>query len=107
MATPTLTKTETKNDAPQQEQQELTGLAARVHQMHNAGLYLGAGAGVASAYLTGDSLLLTTIGATGVAAGWAALGMNPGSWRWLSGQGEPWEWMCRSSRRRIRRRLRR
>lgn len=107
MATPTLTKPETKNDAPQQEQKELTGLAARVHQMHNAGLYLGAGAGVASGYLTGDPLLLTTIGATGVAAGWAALGMNPGPWRWLPGQGEPWEWMCRSSRRGYRRSLRR
>lgn len=104
MATPTLAKPETKNAAPQQ---ELTGLAARVHQMHNAGLYLGAGAGAASAYLTGDPLLLTVIGATGVAASWAALGMNPGPWRWLPGQGEPWEWMCRSSRRGYRRSLRR
>ncbi|MET7975766.1 hypothetical protein ABZW44_22525 [Streptomyces mirabilis] len=104
MATPTLTKPETKIDAPQQ---ELTGLAARAHQMHNAGLYLGAGLGVASGLLTGDPLLLTTIGATGMAAGWAGLGMNPGPWRWLPGQGEPWEWLCRSSRRGYRRKVRR
>jgi hypothetical protein len=104
MATPTLTKTETKNEAPQQ---ELTGLRARINQTINPGLAVGAGLGLASGLLTGDPLLLTTIGATGVAAGWTSLGMNPGPWRWLPGQGEPWEWMCRSSRRGYRRSLRR
>jgi hypothetical protein len=78
-----------------------------MEQSINPGLYVGAGLGVASAYLTGDPLLFTTIGATGVAAGWAALGMNPGPWRWLPGQGEPWEWMCRSSNRSYRRKVRR
>jgi hypothetical protein len=104
MATPTLAKTATKTEEPQQ---ELTGLRARMHLMHNPGMYAGAGLGIASGYLTGDPLLLTTIGATGAAVGWATLGMNPGPWRWLPGQGEPWEWMCRSSRRGYRRSLRR
>jgi hypothetical protein len=104
MATPTLTKPEAKTEEPQQ---ELTGLRARMEQSINPGLYVGAGLGVASAYLTGDPLLFTTIGATGVAAGWAALGMNPGPWRWLPGQGEPWEWLCRRSNRSYRRKVRR
>lgn len=104
MATPTLTKPETKNDAPQQ---EFTGLRARIDQTINPGLYVGAGLGVASSFLTGDPLLLTTVGAAGVAASWAALGMNPGPWRWLPGQGEPWEWLCRSSSRGYRRKVRR
>lgn len=104
MATPTLTKPETKNEAPQQ---ELAGLGARMNQMHNTGLYLGAGVGVASGYLTGDPLLLTTITTSGAAAGWATLGMLPGPWRWLPGQGEPWEWLCRSSSRGYRRKIRR
>src|SRR2546426_1007523 len=104
MATPTLTKTETKTEEPQQ---ELTGLRAQIALMNNPGMYAGAGLGIASGYLTGDPLLLTTIGATSAAAGWAALGMNPGPWRWLPGQGEPWEWMCRRSGRGYRRKVRR
>ncbi|MFF3359522.1 hypothetical protein ACFYWN_44765 [Streptomyces sp. NPDC002917] len=104
MATPTLTKTDTKTEAAQQ---ELTGLRARMHQIHSPGLYLGAGVGIASGCLTGDALLLTTLGATGLTVGWAGLGMNPGPWRWLPGQGEPWEWMCRGSRRSYRRKVRR
>src|SRR5207302_2827272 len=88
MATPTLTKTETKNEAPQQ---ELTGLHARMHLMNNPGLYVGAGLGVASGILAGDPLLLTTVTASGATAGWATLGMLPGPWRWLPGQSEPWE----------------
>lgn len=105
MATPTLAKTETKTEEPQQ---ELTGLRAQIIQMNNPGLYVGSGLSIASGFLlTGDPLLLTTIGATGIAAGWAALGMNPGPWRWLPGEGEPWEWLCRSSRRGFRRSLRR
>ncbi|MCX5407490.1 hypothetical protein OHA37_26955 [Streptomyces sp. NBC_00335] len=71
------------------------------------GLYAGAALGTASALLAGDPLLYSTVGAAGVTAGWAYLGMHPGPWRWLPGQGEPWEWMCRSSRRGYRRTLRR
>lgn len=103
MATITPTPEETEDTAPQ----ELTGLRARMAQMHNPGLYVGSGLGIASGWLSGDPLLLTTLGSTGVAAGWAALGMNPGPWRCLPGQGEPWEWMVRSSRRGYRRRVRR
>ncbi|MFJ1699434.1 hypothetical protein ACIOHC_30715 [Streptomyces sp. NPDC088252] len=104
MATPTLVKPETKNEAPQQ---ELTGLRARMDEVHNPGLYVGAGLGIASGFLAGEPLLLTTAGASSIAAGWAALGLLPGPWRWLPGQGEPWEWMCRSSRRGYRRKVRR
>ncbi|GHB55645.1 hypothetical protein GCM10010331_49360 [Streptomyces xanthochromogenes] len=104
MATPTLAKPELTNQTPQPAQ---GGLRGRIDQLHNPGLYVGAGLGVASGYLTGDPLLLTTIGATGVAAGWTALGMHPGPWRWLPGQGEPWEWLCRSSSRGYRRKVRR
>jgi hypothetical protein len=103
MATTTPTKEETEDNAPQ----ELTGLRARMAQMHNPGLYVGSGLGIASGWLSGDPLLYTTLGTTGAAAAWAALGMNPGPWRWLPGQGEPWEWVCRSSRRGYRRRVRR
>ncbi|MEV6841061.1 hypothetical protein AB0N17_42410 [Streptomyces sp. NPDC051133] len=103
MATTTPTQEETEETAPQ----ELTGLRAQVARMHNPGLYVGSGLGIASGWLSGDPLLLTTLGTTGVAAGWAALGINPGPWRWLPGQGEPWEWMTRSSRRGYRRRVRR
>ncbi|MDG9709692.1 hypothetical protein [Streptomyces sp. DH10] len=103
MATTTPTKEETEDNAPQ----ELTGLRARMAQMHNPGLYVGSGLGIASGWLSGDPLLYTTLGTTGAAAAWAALGMNPGPWRWLPGQGEPWEWACRSSRRGYRRRVRR
>jgi hypothetical protein len=106
MATPTLAKTETKNDS-KAPQDELTGLRARMHQLHNPGLYVGAGLGVASGLLTGEPQLLAAAGATVTAAGWTALGLLPGPWRWLPGQGEPWEWMCRSSRRGYRRSLRR
>ncbi|MFJ3878050.1 hypothetical protein ACIPW5_11380 [Streptomyces sp. NPDC090077] len=86
--------------------QELTGIRARIATLNNPGLYLGTGLGAAS-MLSGDPLLLTTAGAAGAAAGWAALGMLPGPWRWLPGHGEPWEWMCRASRRRYRRTLHR
>ncbi|MCX4786484.1 hypothetical protein OG369_09900 [Streptomyces sp. NBC_01221] len=104
MATLTITKPDTKNEAPQQ---ELTGLRARINGMYNPGLYLGAGLGAASGYLTGEPLLLTAAGTTSIAASWAALGMLPGPWRWLPGQGEPWEWLCRSSSRSYRRKVRR
>jgi hypothetical protein len=104
MATPTLTKTDAKTEV---QPQELTGLRARIDQMQNPGLYLGAGLGIASGCLTGEPLLLATLGTTGLAAGWAGLGMNPGPWRWLPGQGEPWEWLCRSSNRGYRRKVRR
>ncbi|MET8411107.1 hypothetical protein ABZV34_23895 [Streptomyces sp. NPDC005195] len=103
MATTPPTQEETKEDAPP----ELTGLRARMAQMHNPGLYAGSGLGFASGWLSGDPLLYTTLGTTGVAAAWTALGTHPGPWRWLPGQGEPWEWMCRSSRRGYRRRVRR
>ncbi|MGX1266929.1 hypothetical protein [Streptomyces phaeoluteigriseus] len=103
MATTTPTQEETEDNAPQ----ELTGLRARMAQMHNPGLYVGSGLGIASGWLSGDPLLLTTLGSTGIAASWATLGMNPGPWRWLPGQGEPWEWMCRRSLRGYRRRVRR
>jgi hypothetical protein len=103
MATTTPTKEETEDNAPQ----EQTGQRARMAQMHNPGLYVGSGLGIASGWLSGDPLLYTTLGTTGAAAAWAALGMNPGPWRWLPGQGEPWEWVCRSSRRGYRRRVRR
>lgn len=100
MATQTLVK-------PEVPEQETTGLRARINQAGNPGMYLGAGAGVASTFLTGDPLLLTAIGTSGVAAGWATLGMLPGPWRWLPGQGEPWEWMCQRSSRGYRRKVRR
>jgi hypothetical protein len=104
MATPTLAKPDPTDQAPQRAH---AGLRGRIDQLHNPGLYVGAGLGIASGCLTGDPLLLTTLGATGVAASWTALGMNPGPWRWLPGQGEPWEWLCRSSRRGYRRQVRR
>lgn len=104
MAPPTPTKPDTPDQTPQPHR---VGLRARMDQSHNPGLYVGAGLGVASGCLTGDPLLLTTLGSTGVAAGWTALGMNPGPWRWLPGQGEPWEWLCRSSHRGYRRKVRR
>jgi hypothetical protein len=101
MATTTVPTTVAKEDT----QQESTGLRAQLGQMHNTGLYAGAGLGIASGYLTGDPLLLTSLGATGIAAGWTALGMNPGPWRWLPGQGEPWQWLCKVSDRGYRRKL--
>ncbi|MFF9409921.1 hypothetical protein ACF1B0_31010 [Streptomyces anandii] len=102
MAAITETTTE-EEDTPQ----ELTGLRARAARMQNPGLYVGSGLSIASSLLSGDPLLFTTIGATGLAAGWAALAMNPGPWRWLPGHGEPWEWMIRSSQRGYRRKVRR
>jgi hypothetical protein len=100
----------TKREDDTKEAQALqtpAGLRAQVARMQNPGLYLGSGLGLASGWLSGDPLLFTTIGASGAAAGWAALGMYPGPWRWLPGNGEPWEWMCRSSRRGYRRTVRR
>ncbi|MFD6180078.1 hypothetical protein [Streptomyces goshikiensis] len=102
MATTTVPATPTTND----NLQELTGIRARIATLNNPGLYIGTAVGAAST-LSGDPLLVTTMGATAVAAGWTALGMMPGPWRWLPGQGEPWEWMCRSSRRGYRRTVRR
>lgn len=104
MATTTVPTKLTKEDTPKQEP---TGVRARVAHLHNPGLYAGAGLGIASGYLTGDPLLLATLGTTGVAAGWTVLGMNPGPWRWLPGQGKPWKWMCRASARGYRRKVRR
>ncbi|MGW8679625.1 hypothetical protein ACWGNN_00900 [Streptomyces sp. NPDC055817] len=71
------------------------------------GVLVGAGAGAASAMLTGDPLLYVTAGATGIAAGWTALGMNPGPWRWLPGEGAPWQWLNSASNSSYRRRVRR
>lgn len=103
MATATVPKPRTA-EAPAQAPSRLRG---RIDTLNNPGLYAGAALGTASALLTGDPLLYATLGTTGVAAGWATLGVTPGPWRWLPGQGEPWEWMCRSSRRGYRRTLRR
>ncbi|MDX2757873.1 hypothetical protein [Streptomyces europaeiscabiei] len=104
MATSTIATPQTTEEAAQPQP---AGLNSRIQQMHNPGVYAGAGLGVASAFLSGDPLLFTTIGATGIAAGWTALGMNPGPWRWLPGQGEPWEWLCRRSSSVYRRKARR
>ncbi|MDH2392984.1 hypothetical protein QCN29_30250 [Streptomyces sp. HNM0663] len=105
MATTTAPQTDDKDDDTTQ---ELTGIRARVAELQRSpGLYAGAALGLAPTLMTDGQLLVTTFGATGVAAGWAALGMLPGPWRWLPGNGEPWEWMCRSSRRGYRRTLRR
>lgn len=90
------------------EKQELTGLRLKVAQMQRSpGLYAGGALAAAGTLLSGDPLMATTLSTGAVAAGWTVLGMNPGPWRWLPGQGEPWEWMCRSSRRGYRRSLRR
>lgn len=98
-------KTVAKND---NEKQELSGLRLKVAQMQRSpGLYAGGALAAAGGLLSGDPLMVTTLGTGAVAAGWTALGMLPGPWRWLPGQGEPWEWMCRSSRRGYRRSLRR
>lgn len=104
MAAPTLTSTDTSSDDQQQEPSRAAMLA---QQLHNPGLYAGTGLAVASVALTGDPQLLTTFGSAGLAAGWTALGMNPGPWRWLPGQGEPWQWLERSSNRAWRRKVRR
>lgn len=104
MATATVPKPDIVKDAPAQ---EAGPVRRRLTSLNNPGLYAGAGLSVASTVLSGDPLLFATVGATGIAAGWTVLGMNPGPWRWLPGQGEPWEWMCRSSRRGYRRTLRR
>lgn len=100
MATSTIATDQATEETP-------LGLTARIQQLHNPGLYAGASLGVASAWLSGDPLLFTSIGTAGVAAGWSALGMHPGPWRWLPGEGEPWEWLCRRSNRSYRRRARR
>lgn len=104
MATTTVPTLRTTEDTVPQDP---TGFRARIATLHNPGLYLGGGLAIVSSQLSGDPLLITTLGAGGVAGGWAALGMTPGPWRWLPGQGEPWEWMCRSSRRGYRRTVRR
>ncbi|HBF83061.1 MAG TPA: hypothetical protein DD420_25000 [Streptomyces sp.] len=86
----------------------MSGLKARVAALQRSpGLYAGAALGLTPALLPEGPLLATTLSTTGIAAAWAGLGMMPGPWRWLPGHGEPWEWMCRSSRRGYRRTLRR
>ncbi|WP_030888282.1 hypothetical protein [Streptomyces sp. NRRL S-1868] len=105
MATTTTNK-EAPTDASKTEQESPEPLA-RLGHLHNPGLYLGSGLGIASGWLSGDPLLATSLTAAGTASVWAALGMTPGPWRWLPGQGEPWDWMSRSSRRGYRRTLRR
>ncbi|MCZ4098027.1 hypothetical protein [Streptomyces sp. H39-C1] len=102
------TATAHKDNTDDEARPEATGLRARVAVMQRSpGLYAGAGLGLASASLTGEPLLVATVGASGIAAAWTALGLLPGPWRWLPGQGEPWEWTCRTSRRGYRRTLRR
>ncbi|MDK1474628.1 hypothetical protein QNO07_14555 [Streptomyces sp. 549] len=104
MAKTTPAQTAAKDDT----KQELTGFRARAAELQRSpGLYAGAALGFAPGVLSEGQLLAAALGAGGVAAGWAALGMVPGPWRWLPGQGEPWEWTCRSSRRGYRRTLRR
>lgn len=75
--------------------------------LRNPGLYLGTALGATAAFTPEDPLLLITASTAITAAGWTALALHPGPWRWLPGQGEPWEWMCRSSRRGYRRSVRR
>ncbi|MFD6113855.1 hypothetical protein ACFWG0_27630 [Streptomyces yangpuensis] len=107
MATTTAPQKDNINDEEDTEK-ELTGIRARVAELQRSpGLYAGAALGLAPTLMTDAPLLVTTLSATGVAAGWAALGMMPGPWRWLPGNGEPWEWMCCSSRHGYRRTLRR
>ncbi|MFI7406589.1 hypothetical protein ACIBW9_40025 [Streptomyces sp. NPDC049541] len=90
------------------EKQEVSALRLKVAELQRSpGLYAGGALAAAGAVLSGEPLIVTTLGTSAVAAGWTALGMLPGPWRWLPGQGEPWEWMCRSSRRGYRRSLRR
>ncbi|MEU5772691.1 hypothetical protein ABZ819_05220 [Streptomyces venezuelae] len=102
MAAPTIAKPPTREEDPQHSRTR-----ALAEQMHNPGLYAGAGLGLASTTLTGDPLLLTALGSTSLAAGWTALGMHPGPWRWLPGHGEPWQWMCRAGNSSYRRSVRR
>lgn len=102
MATTTVPTTPTSEDGSQPSTS--SGLA---QQLGKPGVLVGAGVGLASGMLTGDPLLYATLGAAGVAAGWTALGANPGPWRWLPGEGEPWQWLHSVSSSSYRRRVRR
>ncbi|MFF1709299.1 hypothetical protein [Streptomyces sp. NPDC058268] len=104
MAPSTISKPQASTEGAEQ---DAAADKSALQRLHNPGLYAGAGLGAASTWLSGDPLLLTTIGTAGVAAGWSALGMNPGPWRWLPGEGEPWEWLCARSVSGYRRKVRR
>lgn len=103
MATTTVPTTQTSKEGAE----PATTTSILTRRLTRPGAFVGAGAGIASAMLSGDPLLYATVGATGMAAGWTALGMNPGPWRWLPGEGDPWQWLNGRSNSSYRRRVRR